>query len=269
MKVALQQNIAQFLLIGDDSKIDQEAKKAELSLNHAGIRIIHASSSEQAARLAVQKVHADEAQVLMKGNVQTKILLQEVLNKEYGLRTGRILSHVGLFEIPNHHKLIMLTDCAMNLEPSIEEKAKITENAVFVARKIGIDIPKVAILAAVEVVNPKMAPTVDGALLTQMQRRGQIKDCIIDGPLAFDNAISKKSALEKGIQSEVAGDADILVVPNIETGNALYKSFIYFANAKVASIICGAKAPIALTSRTDTYESKLYSLVLSLLSAEI
>jgi phosphate butyryltransferase len=266
VKFAIDYQLAEFLLIGDEQKITELAIVNGFDLNQNEIAILHADTPQLAAKLAVSKVSSGDAHVLMKGHLHTKFLLKEVLNREYGLRTGKTLSHVALFEFPKQDKLLFVTDVAMNLEPNVQEKQQIIENAVEVARKIGFDTPKVALLAAVEIVNPKMQATVDAAILTQMQKRGQITGCIVDGPLAFDVAISKKAAEEKGIQSEVAGNADILVVPNIESGNSLYKSFIYFANAKVAAVICGAKAPIVLTSRSDSYENKLYSLVLALLT---
>ncbi len=264
VKHAVKLNLASFILFGDKQKIVENAK--EVALDLANTSIVHTETVQEAAQKAVQSVHYKKAQVLMKGNVPTSVLLKEVLHKEYGLRTGRILSHVALFEVPNQDRFIFVTDAAMNIEPGIKEKAQIIQNAVHVAKKVGVHVPKVAALAAVEVVNPSMQATVDAALLTQMQKRGQITDCIVDGPLAFDNAVSSKAALDKGIESEVAGNADILLVPEIEVGNALYKSFIYFANAKVAAVVSGASAPIVLTSRADSHESKLYSLILSLLT---
>lgn len=204
----------------------------------------------------------------MKGNVPTATILKEVLNKEYGLRTGSVLSHVAAFEVPDYDQLIFVTDAAMNVAPDLNQKVQIVQNSVQVARALGIEMPKVAPLAAVEVVNPTMQATVDAALLTQMNNRGQIKDCIVDGPLALDNAVSALAAEHKGIKSEVAGQADILFVPTIEVGNVLYKSLIYFAKAKVGAIIAGAKAPIVLTSRADSAESKLYSLALAVCSVK-
>jgi phosphate butyryltransferase len=204
----------------------------------------------------------------MKGNVSTAILLKAVLNKEYGLRTGRILSHVAIFEVPGFSKFTIVTDAAMNLEPDLQQKEQIVVNAVKIARSIGIDKPKVAALAAVEIVNPAMQATIDAASLTLMNKRGQIKDCLIDGPLALDNAISLEAAKHKGIESDIAGQADILLVPTIDVGNVLYKSLVYFAKASVGAVIAGAKAPIVLTSRSDSSESKLYSLALAICSSE-
>ncbi|WP_404453321.1 phosphate butyryltransferase [Oceanobacillus kapialis] len=264
VREALRKNLCSFLLFGEKEKIKQVAEEVMLNVTDPHITVRHATTQEEAVTSAVKAVSENEADVLMKGNVATNILLKAVLHKEYGLRTGSILSHVALFEIPGRDRLMFLTDPAMNIAPNLKEKATIINNAVKVAKGIGITLPKVAALAPVETVNEAMQSSVDAALLTQMQKRGQIKDCIIDGPLAFDNAVSLEAAKHKGIQSEVAGNPDILLVPTIDVGNALYKSFIYFANAKVAAIVSGAKAPIVLPSRADRAESKLYSLSLAL-----
>ncbi|MBP1950405.1 phosphate butyryltransferase [Virgibacillus litoralis] len=266
VKKAVDQSLCSFLLFGIKQEIQKMARTVELDLTKGQITIIHVDSKPSDA--AVKAVHDRKADILMKGNVSTKELLKAVLNKESGLRTGGVLSHVALFEIPNQDRLVFLTDAAMNLTPTLQEKEQIINNAVQVARGVNISNPNVAVLAAVEVVNPAMQATTDAALLTQMQKRNQIKGCTIDGPLAFDNAVSRKASDHKGIHSEVAGNADILMVPTIEVGNALYKSFMYFANAKVAAVISGAKAPIVLTSRTDSSDSKLYSLSLALVSSK-
>ncbi|MBM7693237.1 phosphate butyryltransferase [Peribacillus deserti] len=264
---AIEQRLARFHLFGNSDKIEHllESKQKGLS-EHSSIDIYHAASIEKAAELAVQSVRLNEASVLMKGNISTAVILKAVLNKEAGLRTENMLSHVAAFQIPGQTRMIFITDAAMNISPDLTAKADIIKNAVAIARSIGIEMPKVAALAAVEVVNPKMPATVDGALLAQMNRRGQIKDCIVDGPLALDIAISAAAAEHKGIQSEAAGMADILLVPNIETGNSLYKSLVYFAGAKVGAVIAGARAPIVLTSRSDSAESKLFSLALAICS---
>ncbi|REJ10518.1 phosphate butyryltransferase [Halobacillus trueperi] len=267
VKMARASNLADFFLVGDQTEIENKSKAVGLDLSQEGIEVIHASEKDS-AQVAVKAVHSGEAHVVMKGHIDTKSLLKAVLDKEYGLRKGSVLSHVALFEIPGRDKLIYLTDAAMNIAPSLEEKAQIINNAVEVATRAGWKNPKVAPLAAVEVVNPSMTATQDAAMLTQMNRRGQLKGCIVDGPLAFDNAVDPKAAEQKGIVSEVAGQADILVVPSIEVANALYKSFIYFANGKVAGVISGAKAPIVLTSRADDAQSKIYSLALALRASQ-
>lgn len=261
---ALEQDLCSFILFGNVEKIKDAAKEITLDLENPFINVKETATPDAAAQAAVKAVSQQEADVLMKGNIATKTLLKAVLNKEFGLRTGNILSHVALFEIPGRERLVFLTDPAMNITPNLKEKAEIIKNAVVVARGIGLEKPKVAVLAPVETVNEAMQSTVDAALLTQMQKRGQIKNCIVDGPLAFDNAVSIEAAKHKGIQSEVAGDPDILLVPTIDVGNALYKSFIYFAGANVAAMVSGAKAPIVLPSRSDDAKSKLYSLSLAL-----
>jgi len=262
---ALERHLADFILIGDKVKISSliEMKKGE-QINSKHIQIVHADSPARAVELAVKLVSKKEASVLMKGNVASKLFLKAVLNKEYGLRTGNVLSHAAFFEVSGWEQFIIITDAAMNIAPDLEQKAQIIKNTVAVAKCVGINNPKVAPIAAVEVVNPAMQATVDAAALTMMNKRGQLSDCIVDGPLGLDNAISALAAEHKGIISEVAGKADILLVPTIEVGNVLYKSLIYFAKAKVGSVIAGAKAPIVLTSRSDSAESKLYSLALAL-----
>jgi phosphate butyryltransferase len=265
---ALKRNLANFILFGDNEKINTilNAKHKDQQKSNKSLTVVHADSNTMAAELAVRAVSTKEATVLMKGNIPTSVLLKSVLNKEYGLRTGNILSHVAVFEIPDYDRFTIVTDAGMNIAPDLEEKAQMIRNAAAIARAIGIEYPKVAPIAAVEVVNPAMQATIDGAALTIMNKRGQITGCIVDGPLALDNAVSALAAEHKGIQSEVAGRADILLVPAIEVGNVLYKSLIYFAKAKVGAVIAGAKAPIVLTSRADSAESKLYSLALAICS---
>jgi phosphate butyryltransferase len=266
--MALDHQFGKFVLYGDRERISQLLKQKNKDYEKDGkIQIVHAHSVAQAAELAVKSVRLNEANVLMKGNIPTATILKAVLNKEYGLRTGSVLSHVAVFEVPHYDRYIIVTDAAMNIAPDLEQKAQIIANAVSVAKSIGIEKPKVAPLAAVEVVNPAMSATIDAAALSMMNDRGQIKGCIVDGPLALDNAVSPAAAEHKGIVSEVAGNADILLVPDIEAGNILYKSLVYFANAKVGAVIAGAKAPIVLTSRADSAESKLYSLALAVCSA--
>jgi len=261
---AIEIGLANFLLFGNKPKVQRILKEFHPDLvDNPGVEIIHTESDEEAAFFAVKSVREKKARVLMKGNLSTSSILKAVLNKANGLRSGKLLSHVAVFEIPNYKKWILLTDAAMNIAPDLEQKAEIIRNAVTVANAIGINTPKVAPLAAVEVVNPAMGATLDAAVLTQMNRRGQIENCIVDGPLALDNAISALAAEHKGVKGEVAGNADILLVPSIEVGNVLYKSLVYFANAKVGAVLAGAAAPIVLTSRTDSADSKLYSLALA------
>ncbi|PLR99864.1 phosphate butyryltransferase [Bacillus sp. T33-2] len=262
---AVKMGLADFLLFGNAEKIIELLRNNhhDLAVDER-VRVIHTGEKATSAEQAVRAIISKEATVLMKGDIQTAAILKAVLNKEYGLRTGRVLSHVGVFEVPGYDRLILVTDAGMNITPDLEHKAQIAINAIETAKALGIENPKVAPIAALETINPAMAATVDAAALTQMNRRGQIAGCVIDGPLALDNAVSSIAAAHKGIKSEVAGQADILLVPTIEVGNALYKSLVYFAKAKVGGVIAGAAAPIVLTSRADTAESKLYSLALAL-----
>ncbi|MFB6465882.1 phosphate butyryltransferase [Cytobacillus sp. Hz8] len=265
---AVAKNLANFMLFGDRDKIlGLLEEKGTHFIHDERIQIFPTNSKLMAAEHAVNAVNLKKANVLMKGNIPTATLLKAVLNKEFGLRTGNVLSHVAAFEVPHYSRLILITDAAMNITPDLMQKAQIIHNSVEIARSIGINTPKVAPIAAIEEVNPTMQATLDAASLTLMNQRGQIQNCIVDGPLALDNAISKLAAKHKGIQSNVAGEADILLVPTLEVGNTLYKSLIYFAGAKVGAVIAGAKAPIVLTSRADTAESKLYSLALAICSA--
>lgn len=265
---ALKYKLGRFILFGDQEKIIHLLKYMDPALlDNDRITINHVSSASLAAEYAVKAVKNNEADVLMKGNIPTAILLKAVLNKDYGLRMNKVLSHLAVFEVPGYNRFIMIADAAMNMNPDLQQKAEIIVNSVDIARKIGLEQPKVAVIASVEVVNPAMQATMDAAVLTQMNRRGQIPGCIVDGPLALDNAVSIEASEHKKIQSEVAGQADVLLVPTLEVGNSLYKSLVYFANAKVGGVIAGAKAPIVLTSRSDSAETKLYSLALALCSA--
>ncbi len=215
--------------------------------------------------LAVQYVKNGKADILMKGLVSTASLLKAVLDKETGIKETPLLSHVAVFQSPYYPKFLGITDAAMNISPSVDEKITIIENAVNVFHKLGIQCPKVAVVCPLETVNQKIESTVHASTLTAMNNSGQIKNCIIDGPLALDNAVSKEAAEHKGIQSEVAGDADIILTNDLDAGNILYKSLIFLGGAKSAAIICGAKVPIVLTSRADSEESKFYSIVLAAL----
>ncbi|MDR7072668.1 phosphate butyryltransferase [Fictibacillus barbaricus] len=258
---AYKEGLAHFILFGDGEEISKLLNQRNEST--PGIKVV---STAKAAQNAVKAVHDGDADILMKGLVPTSVLLKEVLNKEYGLRTGNVLSHVAAFEIAGFNKLIFVTDAAMNIEPDLNQKAQILQNAMNFVLQTGVEQPKAAVLTAVENVNPAMQATLDAASLTVMNARGQITGGIVEGPLALDNAISKEAASHKGITGKVAGDADILLVPTIETGNVLYKSLIYFARAKVGAVLCGAKSPIVLTSRADSAESKYYSIALAVKS---
>lgn len=258
---ARKHNIADAIFVGNTENINKIAAAEKIDIQ--GIRIIDEPNQALAARKAVELINSGEAQVLMKGLVPTADFLRAVLNKEVGLRTNNMLSHIGIFELPAYHKLLALTDAAQNIAPTFEEKLSILNNAIGCLNRIGIEKPKVGVLGAVEVVNPKMESTIHAAMLTQMNKRGQIKNCIIDGPFALDNIVSKEACVHKKIETEVGGDADLVFCPNIEVGNALYKSFTYLAGGTIAAMILGAKAPIVLTSRADSNRSKFMSIALA------
>jgi phosphate butyryltransferase len=258
---ASQKGIIDVVLIGDKLRILEIARQNEINLS--GFEIINEPDNDLAASASVKMVSEKYADILMKGHLSTSSLLKAVLNKEWGLRSGELLSHLALFELPAYHKILGLTDAAMNISPDLKNKIAIIKNAVNYFTRLGIDNPKVAILSAVETVNPELKSSVEAALLAKMGERGQLCNCIADGPLAFDNAISRKSAELKKIDSSVAGDADILIADDLDMANSLYKSFIYFAQAKCAAIIVGASAPIVLTSRADSDDTKLNSIALA------
>lgn len=255
------------ILVGDKEKIEKISAETSIDLNN--YEIIDVKDLKEAARTAVALVFQGKADFLMKGILGTADLLRAVLDKEIGLRTNNLLSHVMIYSVPTYHKLMFLTDGGMVTYPDLNQKIQIIQNAVKVAKNMGIAPIHVAPLAAVEVINPDMQATLDGAALSKMNQRGQIKDCIIDGPLALDIAISKEAAMHKGIESPVAGETDIFLVPNIESGNLFGKSLTYFAKAKSAGIVMGAKCPIVLVSRADTHESKLYSIALGCITSSI
>jgi phosphate butyryltransferase len=249
------------LFIGDQDEILSSAKKAGISLDN--VEMIHEPDKNAACRKAVSLAKEGKVDILMKGLVSTGQLLKAVLDKEKGLLTGGLLSHIAFFETPYYHKLICITDAALNISPDFDEKVAIVRNAVSAYHRLGITNPKVAILAPVETVNPKMESTVHGAMLAQMQKRRQIEGCIIDGPLALDNAVSAEAAHHKGIESEVAGDADILVAPDLNAGNIFYKSMNFLGGAVCAAVVAGASLPVVLTSRADKDRSKFLSIALA------
>jgi len=215
----------------------------------------------------MELVGLGHAQIAMKGKIETGDFLRAALDKEVGLRVGRLLTHVGVFEIPGFDRLLFISDAGVVVAPTMEQKIEIVQNAIYVAQRLGVEEPKVAILAATEMVNPKIPTTLDAANLAKMADRGQIKGGIVDGPLALDNAISLESARIKGIKSEVAGCADILIAPDIEAGNMLAKALTYFAKARMAGIVVGGKSPLIVASRSDPHETKLVSMALGVLLA--
>ncbi len=265
IKNATELKIAIPVLVGDKEKIVSVAK--EISFDLSNIEIIHEEDGALACRIATELVSSGKADVLMKGLIDTSVIMKQVLDSEIGLRTGNIISHVAVFHVPTYHKVFIVTDAAMNISPDLNQKKEIIENAVVLAKSLDIECPKVAVLAAKEKVSPKMEATVHAKELADMNKRGEITGCLIDGPLALDNAVSKESAILKGIDSEVAGDADILLAPGIDAGNVLYKALTFLGNAKSAGLIVGTKAPIVLTSRADNEEAKLNSIALAVLMA--
>jgi phosphate butyryltransferase len=260
---ARSQGLAKAILTGEKAKI--LSILSENQIDGKEYDIIDSAGEKESVAEAVSLVRHKKAQVLMKGLCSTSVFLKGLLDKENGLRSGKIISHLALFESPNYHKLLMMSDAAMNIAPDISEKICIIENALNAAHKIGYHNPKVAIISAVEKVNPTGIPSsADAAIIAKMADRGQIKGGIIDGPLALDNALSLQSCEIKGLKTPVGGETDICIVPNIETGNAFYKLLTILGNAKVAGIIVGAKSPVVLTSRADSEESKYLSILTAL-----
>ncbi len=254
------------ILVGEKKIIEEICKEYNFSLE--GVIIHDAKDQDEMIKTSIKLVHDGEAQLLMKGKLSSSKILSGVLNKEWGISKNQMISHFSLFDLPEYHKLLGLTDVAMNIAPNLQDKIKIINNSVEFLEKLNVINPKIAVIAAIEGVNEKMQATLDAALLSIMNRRGQIKKCVIDGPLAFDNAINTESKEQKGIQSDVAGDADLLLVPDIEAGNVLYKAFVFFAKAKVAAVVLGAQAPIVLTSRADSRETKFNSIALAVVALQ-
>jgi len=253
------------ILVGPAAKIREVAIKAGLDLGKT--RIVDVPHSHAAAAKAVELVRKGEAELLMKGSLHSDELLGAVVAKETGLRTGRRISHVFLMDVPTYHKVLIVTDAAINIAPTLEDKVDICRNAIDLAISLGVKKPKVAILGAVETVTSKMPSTIDAAALCKMADRGQITGGILDGPLAFDNAISRDAARVKGIHSEVAGDPDILLVPDLEAGNMLAKQLSFLANADSAGLVLGARVPIILTSRADSVRARIASCAVAMLAA--
>ncbi len=261
IKVSYEKKIIEPVLVGQRKKIIEICKS--IGFNVDAIEIINEDNSQTACQMAVQLIRDKRADFLMKGLVSTGTLLKAVLDKERGIRKQALMSHVSLFESPYYYKLIGVSDVAMNIAPTLNEKVSIIENAVEVFHKLGYENPKVAVLAAVEVVNPKMQATVDANLLSQMNKEHKITNCIIQGPLAFDNAVSKEAAKLKEIEGVVAGDADLLIVPDINAGNMLYKALNFMGGAISSAVVMGAEVPVVLTSRADSEMSKQMSIALA------
>ncbi len=264
---AKEQGIADAILVGDEAKIKEVAASINMSLD--GFEIVNEPDDVAAALKAVGLVHDGKADMYMKGLIDTKNFLKSVLDKEVGLRTGKPLSHVCVFEVKGMDKLLFLTDVAFMTYPTLEDKVAIINNTVEVCHACGIANPKVAPLAAVEVVNPKMPCTVDAEALTKMNDNGEITGCIVDGPLSMDMAIDAEAASHKGgTDRKIAGDADVLLFPDIHAGNLVYKTLTHLCEVKNGNILTGTAAPVILTSRSDTCETKLYSIALAAVVAE-
>jgi phosphotransacetylase len=262
---AYQQGLIVPLLVGPAASIAKTAASAGIDLKN--LEIIDVPHSHAAAEKAVALIREGRAEILMKGSLHTDELMAAVVSRDGGLRTGRRISHVFLMDVPTYHKALLITDGAINIAPTLEDKVDICQNAIDLAVALGLERPKVAILAAVETVTSKMPATIDAAALCKMADRGQIKNGILDGPLAFDNAISKEAAETKGIQSPVAGDPDILLAPDLEAGNMLAKQLSFLAKADSAGMVLGARVPIILTSRADSVRSRIASCAVAVLVA--
>ncbi len=259
--------IADAILVGDKEAILKEASNIKMDLTN--FELIDVKDKREACKKAVALVSEGRAQILMKGIVDTSIILKAALEEKAGLRTGNILSHVAVFEVDQYDRLFYITDPGMNIAPNLEQKKQLIENVVKVANALGNSEPKVAILAAVEKVNPKMPATLDAEALVNMQKDGEIKGCIVGGPFALDNAVSIEAAKHKGIEHPVAGNADILLVPTIEAGNILYKAITFLAGGKSSGIVVGARVPLIVTSRADSEEAKLNSIAIAALIANL
>jgi len=253
------------ILVGPAARIRDIAQRSRLELG--GVEIVDVPHSHAAAARAVELVRQGRAELLMKGSLHTDELLGAVLARETGLRAGRRLSHAFILDVPSYHKVLLVTDAAINIAPTLEDKVDICQNAIDLCVSLGVERPKVAILAAVETVSSKMPATLDAAALCKMAERGQITGGLLDGPLAFDNAISSDAARTKGIRSEVAGDPDILLVPDLEAGNILAKLLSYLAHADCAGVVLGAKVPVILTSRADSVRTRIASCAVAALAA--
>lgn len=267
IKEAYEKKIIKGILVGDTQKIKEISN--EIGLDLSEFELIHIEDMAEASLKAVELVSTGQADLVMKGLVDTAIILKAVLNKEVGLRTGNALSHVAVFDVPTYHKILTVTDAAMNIAPDLNTKKQIIENALFVTRALEIEEANVGVICAKEKVTTSMPATVDAGELVKMYEAGEIKGCKVGGPFALDNAVSKEAAAIKGIKDPMAGDVDILLCPNIESGNVLYKALNFLSNAKSAGIIVGAKAPIVLTSRADSDESKLNSIALGVLMSSL
>jgi len=264
-QAAESEGIANFTLVGDRELIRRMA--ADNGIDITKMMVINEPNPREAARKVMELLRMGHADLAMKGKLETGDFLRAALDKEVGLRVGRLFTHVAVFEVPGFDRLLFVTDSGVVVAPTLEQKVEIVQNAIAVAQRLGVREPKVAILAATEMVNPKIPTTMDAANLAKMADRGQIQGGLVDGPLALDNAISPESVAIKGIKSAVAGYADILVTPDVEAGNLLAKAITYFARGKMAGVVVGGKTPLIVASRSDPHETKLISIALGVLLA--
>ncbi|NIN01260.1 MAG: bifunctional enoyl-CoA hydratase/phosphate acetyltransferase [candidate division Zixibacteria bacterium] len=265
LEQARKEKIVDGILVGRQEKIHRLAQNSEVNIGE--FQINHEDDGFSATLKCCELVNAGEADLVMKGSVGTAHFMKAILDKEKGLGTGRLLSHVAVFELPTYSKLLMITDAAINIAPTLSQKAQLVQNAVDVAHSLGIELPNVACVAAVEKVYPdKMPATLDCACLSMMAKRGQIKGAMVDGPFGLDNAVSRESARIKGMESQMCGDTDIILCPDIEAGNMVYKTLVEFAQAKCAAVVVGSRVPVVLTSRADSHETKFTSLALGVAS---
>ncbi|MDQ7823388.1 MAG: bifunctional enoyl-CoA hydratase/phosphate acetyltransferase [Candidatus Eremiobacteraeota bacterium] len=265
VKEAEEAGLVECTLIGNRDAILPLARSAGYKVRED--RLVHVEDREKAAPEAVKRASSGEVDIVLKGNVQTASLMKAVLDKDTGLRTRKLVSHIFFIKLPGYHKFLSLTDGGINIAPTLEEKQAILENCIGFYHLMGLEKPKIALLAPVETVSDKIPCTVDAAILSKMADRGQLKGALIDGPLAFDLAISSESVREKGIESKVAGDADVLFVSGIDMGNGLFKGLVHFGKGIPAAVMLGTKKPVIVTSRADSAECKFYSIALNVLYA--
>jgi len=265
VREAQSSGMARCILVDDRQKLTRLAEANQIDLSE--MTLLDIPDHEEAARAVMNMAHTGEVDVVMKGTLETATFMRAALDRDTGLRVGRLLTHVAVFEIPGFNRLLLITDAGIVVAPDIYQKIVIVQNAIDVAHKLGLEQPKVAILAAAELVDPKIPSTVDAANLSKMAERGQIRGGIVDGPLALDNAISEASIVIKGINSPIAGQADILIVPSVEAGNLLAKAITYFGHGEMAGVVVGGCAPLVVTSRSDSHTTKLVSIALGVLLA--
>jgi len=262
---AQKEGIANCTLVGDRDLIRRLASDEQIDINR--MMVVHEPDPSAAVRKVMELLRMGHADLAMKGRIETGEFLRAALDREFGLRVGRLFTHVAVFEIPGFDRLLFVTDSGVVVAPTLEQKVEIVQNAIMVAKRLGVSEPKVAVLAATEMVNPKIPTTMDAANLAKMADRRQIQGGVVDGPLALDNAISPESAEIKGIHSSVAGAADILVAPDVEAGNMLAKAITYFAKGRMAAVVVGSKSPLVVASRSDPHETKLVSMALAVVLA--